>query len=249
MLFHQRHQRAQHRGGYRLGRFIDLDHLEASGQSGVFFKVLFVLGPRGRRQGAQFPTRQCRFEQVGSIILPGRAPCTDQRVGFVDKQNDGNRVFLDLFNHVFKAQFKLTFDAGPGLQQPHVQRQQFNTQQRTGHIADGDGVRQAFGHRRFAHTGFTGKDRVVLPAAHEDVDHLANFHLAANNRVQVSVAGALGQAGGELIQRRCFHPYSRPLTGLCLRRSIANMILLLRAFGEPVKMPPKVFNRQLRQHR
>jgi hypothetical protein len=50
--------------------------------------VLLVFGPSRRRDGPQFAPRQGGFQQVGGIPGPGRPTRADQRVRFIDEQDD-----------------------------------------------------------------------------------------------------------------------------------------------------------------
>jgi len=76
-----------------------------------------------------------------------------------------------------------------------------------GHIALGHAQRQPFDHRCLAHPGLTRQDGVVLTTTHQDVDGLTDLAIATDHRVHLTIAGALREVGGELIQRR------RPATG------------------------------------
>jgi hypothetical protein len=58
-------------------------------------------------------------------------------------------------------------------------------------------------HRRLAHAGLAGEQRVVLAPAHEDVHDLADLGVAADHGVHGAVARALREVHGELVQRRC----------------------------------------------
>ena len=74
------------------------------------------------------------------------------------------------------------------------------------HVASGDAQREAFDHRGLADAGFTGEDRVVLPPAGQDVDDLADFQVAAQDRIDPAGARPRGQIDGELIKCRCPRP-------------------------------------------
>ena len=52
----------------------------------------------------------------------------------------------------------------------------------------GDPQREALDHRGLADAGLAGEDRVVLPAAHQDVDDLADLLVAADDRVDLALA-------------------------------------------------------------
>ncbi|MNE08762.1 hypothetical protein D3C81_718880 [compost metagenome] len=125
-------------------------------------------------------------------------------MGFVDKQNDRVQAAFDLFDHRLEAVLELTFDPGTGLQQPQVQGMQGNMLEHRRHITLGDAQGQPFDDGGFADAGFTGEDRVVLAAAGQDIDHLPYLELAAQNRVDATFAGTLGQVDGVLVKGRGF---------------------------------------------
>ncbi len=110
-------QASQHQTGRVIVRLIDFDHLETALQRGIALEILFVFGPGGGRDGTQFATRQCRFQQVGGISAPRLIARTDDGMRFVDKQQDGHRRLLHGVNHVFQTLFELPFHARARLQQ------------------------------------------------------------------------------------------------------------------------------------
>jgi hypothetical protein len=63
-------QTTQHQAGRVIIRLVHLHHLEATLQGGIALEVLLVFGPGGRGDGAQFASRQRRFQQVGGICAP-----------------------------------------------------------------------------------------------------------------------------------------------------------------------------------
>ena len=210
MLLHQRHHAAQHRRGQRFARLLDLHHLEAPGQCGVLFEVLLVLAPCGGGDGAQLAAGQRRLEQVGGIALPGLAAGADHGVRLVDEQDDRVRTLPDLVDDVLQAVLEFSLDAGTGLQQPHVERVQLYTSQHIRHVALRDAQRQPLHDSGFADTGFAREDRIVLPAAQQDVDDLADLGIATDHRVDVAIACTRGEVGGELVERgRCRQPGGR----------------------------------------
>ena len=74
--------------------------------------------------------------------------------------------------------------------------------QRRRHVAGGDPQGEALDDGRLADARLAGEDRVVLPAAGEDVDDLADLGVAAEDRVDLARLGPLGQVDGELVERR-----------------------------------------------
>ena len=161
---------------------LDLDHLEAARQGGVLLEVLLVLRPGRGGDGAQLAAGQGRLEQVGGVALPGLPAGADHGVGLVDEQDDRLRRGLDLVDHRLEPVLELALDAGAGLQQAQVERAQRHVPQRRRHVAGGDPQGEAFDHGRLADARLAGEDRVVLPAAGEDVDDLADLGVAAEDR-------------------------------------------------------------------
>ena len=74
-----------------------------------------------------------------------------------------------------------------------------------------------FDHGRLADAGLAGQDRVVLPAAGEDVDDLADLEVAADDRVDLALLGPVGQVHGELIERRRLGVAGRPWAAVAAR--------------------------------
>ncbi|MNC62497.1 hypothetical protein D3C75_1125250 [compost metagenome] len=89
--------------------------METARQRGVFLKILFVFAPGGGGDGFQLTASQCWLQQVRDIqptLLIARA---DQRMGFINKQDD-RRGRLGNFRHdPLEALFKLAFDRCTGL--------------------------------------------------------------------------------------------------------------------------------------
>ena len=72
--------------------------------------------------------------------------------------------------------------------------------QRLRHFAVDDALRQTFDDRGLAHAGFADQHRVVLGAALQHLDRAADLVVAADHRVELALAGALGQVDGVFFQ-------------------------------------------------
>ena len=71
-----------------------------------------------------------------------------------------------------------------------------------GHVARCDALSEPLDDRGFAHARFAGQDRIVLPPAHQNVDDLPDFVLAAEDGVHLAGLGSGGQILAEPIERR-----------------------------------------------
>src|ERR1700740_802217 len=98
VFLENRSQPTDHEDRLFLARLFHLDHLKAPGQRGIFFKVLFVFGPR---RGCDCPQRaagKSRCKKVSSISLSRSASSANQRVSLVDEKDDrlwGGLNFVD----------------------------------------------------------------------------------------------------------------------------------------------------------
>ena len=213
VLFQRGNHATQHGNGLGAVGFFNLHELKATLEGWIVFKRFLVFIEGGRSHRAQFSARQGGFEQVGRVARAGSATGADERVGFVDEKDDGSGRALHFLNNRFEAVFEFTLHAGPGLQQAQIERTQADLLKRVGYIARGDAQGESFHHCCFAHTGFAGEDWVILPATGEDVDHLTDFKIAANDRVDLAFAGAGGQVLGVLINTGSFR--SGPWLPVC----------------------------------
>ena len=191
-----------HARGFR--RLFDLDDLEAAGQGGVLLEVLLVFGPGGGGDGAQLAAGQGRLEQIGGVALPGLPAGADHRVGLVDEEDDRLGRGFHFLDDGLQPVLELALDARPGLQQAQVERAEHDVPQRRRHVAGGDPQGEALDHGGLAHARLAGQDRIVLAAAGEDVDDLADFGVASEDGIDVAAAGPRGQVDGELIERGRF---------------------------------------------
>ena len=191
---------AHHDDGLVLGGLVDGDDLKAPREGRVLLDVLLVLGPGRRGDGPERAARQRRLEQIRGVARAGRAPRADERVRLVDEQDDRLRRRLNLLDHLPQAVLELALHPGARLEEPEIERPERHVLQGRGDVAARDPVGEALDDRGLADAGFAREDRVVLPAAHQDVDHLADLVLAAHDRVELLLARALGQVDRELRQ-------------------------------------------------
>ncbi|MNF66577.1 hypothetical protein D3C84_483720 [compost metagenome] len=154
-------------------------------------------------------------------------------MGLVDKHNDRSGATFDFVHHALEPAFELAFDTRTRLQQTQVQGQQADLGQTWRYVTGCDAQGQAFDHRCFADSGLTGKDRVVLPAAAENVNHLANLAVTSEHRVELAAEGLLGQVNTVTVQigRGAGAPVAGALLTVACRTGIGKGQGLLRFGG------------------
>ena len=158
----------------------------------------------GRPHGAQFAARKRGFEQVGRIHGPtGSCTGTDDGVNFVDEQH-GVFVGFQLGHDGLEALFEIAAVAGAGQQRAHIERIDRGVGEYFGCFTGDDFAREPFCDSGFTDTGITHQQRVVLTPAAQHLN--ATFHLvrAADQRIDITLAGFGIQIDSILRQRGFF---------------------------------------------
>ena len=194
-------QPAQDRDRVGHGRLADEDRLEAALERGVLLDVLAVLVERRRADRAQLAAREHRLQQLRRVDRAlGRAGA-DDRVQLVDEEDDLALGVLDLREDGLQPLLELAAVLRPGEEGADVERPDALALQALGHVAGDDPLRQPLGDRGLADARLADQDRVVLRPAREHLDHAPDLLVAADDRVELSLLGRLGQVAAELGER------------------------------------------------
>ena len=158
-------------------------------EGGVVLEVLLVLRPGGGGDGAQLAAGQGRLEQVGRVALARPAPPAP----IIVWASSMNRM-IGCGDALTSAMTDLSrFSNSPLTPAPACSRPRSSVRTAT-FFSDGgtspadDPQGEALDDGRLADAGLAGQDRVVLPAARQDVDHLADLEVAADDRVDLALA-------------------------------------------------------------
>ena len=179
----------------------DLDRLEPALERGVLLEVLAVLVEGGRADGLQLAAGQHRLEDGGRVDRAlGRAGA-DEGVDLVDEQHDV-AAGADLLEDLLQPLLEVTAVARPGDQRAEVEGVDLLVLQRLGHVALDDVLGQALDDRRLADAGLADEDRVVLGTAGQDLHDPLDLLLPADDRVELALAGVLGQVAAELVEHQ-----------------------------------------------
>ena len=90
----------------------------------------------------------------------------------------------------------------PGHERPDVERQDPLVQQDVRHVAGDDPMGEALGDGRLADAGLADEGRVVLRLATEDLDDPLDLLLSADDGIQLSCTGGVGEIDAELVHGR-----------------------------------------------
>ena len=106
----------------------------------------------------------------------------------------------DLLQDGLEPLFELAAVLGPGHHRAQVQSDHPPALQALGDVAVDDPVGQALDDRRLAHAGLTDQHRVVLGPPGEHLDDPADLLVPADDRVELALAGQLGQVPSVLLE-------------------------------------------------
>ena len=133
-------------------------------------------------------------------IAPSAAPAPDHRVQLVDEGDDLAVALLDLVQDGLQPLLELAPVLGAGHHRAQVERDDALAAQRLGHVAGHDPLGQALDDRRLADARLADEHRVVLGPAGQHLDDPADLGVPADDRVELALAGAVGQVDAVLLQ-------------------------------------------------
>jgi hypothetical protein len=186
-------------GGFHAG-LVHQHLLEAAFQGGVLFDVLAVLVQGGGADAVQLAPGQGGLEHVAGIDGALRLAGPHHGVQLVDEQDDAALVLAHFLEHGLQAFLELAPVLGASQQASHVQHQHALALEGFRYLAVDDALGQALDDGGLADAGLADQHRVVLGAPLQDLDGAADLVVAADHRVQLALAGAVGQVQGVLGQ-------------------------------------------------
>ncbi len=182
-------------------RLDDVDLLEAPRERAILLEHAAVFLERGRTDAAQLAVGEHRLDQVRRVHRAARRGTgADDRVDLVDEQ-DRARLFLELGDDGLQALLEVAAILGAGDQRAEVERLDRAVFEHGRHVALDDALGQAFGERGLADAGFADVQRVVLAAAAQHLDRALDFLVAADQRIDLALAGELVEVVREFGQR------------------------------------------------
>jgi hypothetical protein len=180
---------------------VDHHRLEAALERLVLLDVLAVLVEGGRADAAQLAAGEGRLEHVGGVLGALGLAGADEGVELVDEEDDLAVGGLDLLEHGLEALLEFAAVLGAGDQGGEVELHELAVLEALGDVAGGDAQGDALGDRGLADAGVADQHGVVLGAAREDLDRAADLDVAADHRVELALAGGLGEVAAVLGER------------------------------------------------
>ena len=183
------------------GGLLHHDRLEASLEGSVALDVLAVLVQRRGADALQLAARQRRLQDVRGIDGAFGRAGPDQRMEFVDEEDRVVRV-AQLLDDLLEPLLEFAAVLGPGHERADVERQDPLVQQDVRHVAGHDPVGEPLGDGGLADARLADEGRVVLRLATEDLDDPLDLLLPADDGIQLSCTGGVGEIDAELVHGR-----------------------------------------------
>ena len=194
-------QTLQDRDRLVLAGRLDQDLLEAALERAVLLDVLAVLVERRRADALQLAARQRGLQHVAGVDRALGAARADQRVQLVDEQDDVLGAA-----HLGHDRLDALLELAAVLRARHhhgeVEHDDALVAQDLRHLALDDALREPLDDRRLADARLADEDRVVLRAARQDLHDALDLVGAADDRVELVLAGELGEVAAERVERR-----------------------------------------------
>ena len=181
-------------------RLADEDGLEPALEGGVLLDVGAVLVERGGADEAQLAAGEHRLDHVAGVHGPFGLAGADDGVQLVDEGDDLAVGVGDLLEHRLEALLELAAVLGAGHHRPEVEADQPLALQALGHVALDDAAGEALDDGRLADARLADEHRVVLGAARQHLDDPADLLVAADDRVELALAGGLGEVAPVLLE-------------------------------------------------
>ena len=115
---------AQNGDGVLDGWLVHFHRLEAALECGVFLDMFAVLVERGRADAAKFAAGELRLEHVGGIGCALGGAGADERVKFVDEQNNLTVAGGDFFDERLEAILEFASILRAGNHRAEIHRDQ-----------------------------------------------------------------------------------------------------------------------------
>ena len=135
---------------------------------------------------------------------PSAAPGTDQGVDLVNEEDDLAGRFLHLLEHGLEPVLELAAVLGAGHQGAQIQGDDLFAFQGGRDVAVDDALGQPLDDGGLADAGFADEHRVVFGPAGQHLDDPADLFIAADDRVQLALAGDIGEVAGVFFQGLVF---------------------------------------------
>ncbi len=179
----------------------DVHLLEAPLEGGVLLDVLAVLVERGGADHAELAPGEQRLEHVAGVHRALGRPGPDDRVQLVDERDDLALGVGDLLEDRLQPLLELAAVLGSRDHRAEVERDDPLVLEGLGDVTLDDAGGQPLDDGGLADARLTDEDRVVLGASRQHLDDPTDLLVAADDRIELALAGDLGEIAAVALER------------------------------------------------
>ena len=179
---------------------INLDRLETSFQSSIFFNVLTIFIRSCSPNGLQLTTRKHRLEHVGSAHRTISRSSAHNSVNLIDKEHNIT-ASLNFLQHLLETLFEITAITRTSNHRTEVERINLLIFQCFWYITINHFLSQTFNNSSFTHARFANKHRIILRATAQHNHNALNFRTTSNNRIKLTVTCLLSKITSKLVEQ------------------------------------------------
>ena len=179
-------QTAENGYGIFHSRLFYQNRLEPPFQCGILFNVLTIFIQRCRANTVEFAPGQHRLQQISGIHCAIRFSGTYNGMEFVYEQNDAAFTFLDFIQDSLQTLLKFAPVLCAGNQCAQIQGKDLSIFQIIRNISSDNSQSKTFCNGSFSDTRFPDQNRIILGLSGKNPDHIPDFRIPADNRIQFS---------------------------------------------------------------
>ena len=187
-------------------RLVDRDRLETTLKRGILFDVLAILGERRRADDLDLAAGKRGLQDIGGIHAALGVTRTDDVMHFVDDKDDVAHL-ADLLDEALHAALELAAELRARDERGQVKKIDLLASELERHVTRDDALGEALGNGRLADARLANQAGVVLLAAVQNLDDALDLLLAADDRVELAVACALGEVDAVGVEEFVLAPF------------------------------------------
>ena len=149
----------------------------------------------------QLAARERRLQHVACIHRPLGFAGADHGMQLVDEEDDLAFLLRQVGEHRLQALFEFAAKFRARDEGAHIERKNALVAQALRHFAVDDALRESLDDGGLTDTGLANEHRIVLGPALQYLDRAANLIVAADDRIEFALRGALGQVDAVLLER------------------------------------------------
>ena len=182
-------------------RLTHVYRLESTLERRILLDVLAVFIESRGADEAKLASSEHRLEHVASVHRAFGLSGTDERVHLVDKHDKLPFCFSDFLENCLQSLFEFAAELCASDERAEVEGEESLIAERFGDVTVHDALRESFRDCSLADTRLTDENGIILRSARKNLNHAANLFVPADDRIEFSLAGCIGEVASVTLKR------------------------------------------------